>query len=71
MQIGRKYARQAMAAMKSDQNSALISLIVQDIIRDSIEQAAKTGRRRHSPLALGFLAEISESVAVGLSQRSE
>jgi len=65
-ETGRKYARQAIAAMKSDQNSALISLIIQDIIKDSVEQAAKTGRRRHSPLALGFLAEISKSVAIGL-----
>jgi hypothetical protein len=66
-QIGRKYARQAVAAMKSDQNSALIALIIQDIIRDSVEQAAKTGRRRHSPLGLGFLAEIGKTIAVGLS----
>ena len=65
-QTGRKYARQAIAAMKSDQNGALISLIIQDIIKDSVEQAAKTGRRRHSPLALGFLSEISKSVAAGL-----
>jgi hypothetical protein len=65
LQTGRKYARQAIAAMKLDQNSALISLIVQDIIRHSVDEAAKTGRRRHSPIALGFLAEVSQSVAVG------
>jgi hypothetical protein len=55
-----------MAAMKSDQSSALISLIIQDIISRSIEEAARTGRRRHSPMALGFLGEISDSVAARL-----
>jgi hypothetical protein len=63
VQIGRKYARQAIAAMKADQSSTLISLIIQDIIKDSLEQAGKTGRRRHSPTVLGFLAEISRSAA--------
>jgi hypothetical protein len=61
--IGRQYASQAIAAMKADQTSTLISLIIQDIIKDSLEQAAKTGRRRHSPTVLGFLAEISRSAA--------
>jgi hypothetical protein len=63
VQVGRKYARQAIAAMKADRNSTLISLIIQDIIKDSIEQAAETGRRRHTPTVLGFLAEISQSAA--------
>jgi hypothetical protein len=60
IQIGRKYARLAIAAMKADRSSDLISLIIQDIIKDSVEQAAKTGRRRHTPTVLGFLAEISQ-----------
>jgi hypothetical protein len=63
VQTGRKYARQAIAAMKADRNSSLISLIIQDIIKDSVEQAARTGRRRHTPTVLGFLAEISQSAA--------
>jgi hypothetical protein len=71
VQIGHKFARQAVAAMRSDQNSALISLIIQDIIAASVEQAAKTGRRRHSPTALGFLAEISKSVAAGLGREND
>ena len=66
VEMGRKYARLAMAAMKADQNRGLVSLIVQDIISRSIEEAAKTGRRRHNPMALGFLGEISKSVATGL-----
>jgi hypothetical protein len=70
VEIGRKYARLAIAAMKSDQNSALISLIIQDIVRDSIEQAAKTGRRRHTPMALGFLGEVSQVVADSLGVRN-
>jgi hypothetical protein len=71
VEMGRKYARLAMAAMKADQNSALISLIVQDIISRSIEEAAKTGRRRHSPMALGFLGAISKSVAAGLGLENQ
>jgi hypothetical protein len=60
VQTGRKYARLAIAAMKADRNSNLISLIIQDIIKDSVKQATKTGSRRHGPTVLGFLAEISE-----------
>jgi hypothetical protein len=63
VQIGRKYARQAVAAMKADRSSDLISLIIQDIIKGSVEQAAKTGRRRHTATVLGFLAEISQCTA--------
>ena len=65
LETGRKYARQAIAAMKLDQNSTLISLILQDIIKHSLEEAAKTGRRRHGPMVLGFLAEVSQSAAAG------
>jgi hypothetical protein len=64
MQTGRKYARQAIAAMKLDRNSTLISLILQDIIKQSLEEAANTGRRRHGPIVLGFLAEVSQSAAI-------
>jgi hypothetical protein len=63
VQIGREYAREAIAAMKADRNSDLIALIVQDIVKDAIEQTAKKGRSMQSPLALGFLAEISEALA--------
>ena len=58
--LGRAYARKAIAAMKADHNKGLVSLIVQDIIR---ETAHRTGRGRLSYLALGFLNEISHHLA--------
>ena len=63
--LGRKYARLAMAAMKADQDSHLLALVIQDIIKDAIERIGKKGRGRRSPAALGFLAEISEVIAAG------
>jgi hypothetical protein len=62
-QVGRAHARKAIAAMKADRNSALISQIIRDMLEESIERAAKTGRRRHDPIMLGFLAEISQCLA--------
>ena len=66
VQIGRHYARLAIAAMKADRNSSLIALIIQDIIKDAAERSAKKGRSPQSPTALGFLAEISGSLAAAL-----
>jgi hypothetical protein len=63
VQIGRHYAQLAIAAMKADRNSNLISLIVQDIIKDAVDRSAKKGRGLQSPTVLGFLAEISDSLA--------
>jgi hypothetical protein len=63
IQMGRKYARQAISAMKADGNSDLIALIVQDQIKDAVKEAAKTGQRQHSPIVLGFLRELSQSIA--------
>jgi hypothetical protein len=63
VRLGRKYARLAMAAMKADRDSDLIALVVQDIIKDAIENTGKNGRGRNNPVALGFLAEISEVIA--------
>jgi hypothetical protein len=63
VQIGRQYAREAMAAMKADRNSSLIALIVQDIIKDAVDRKAKKGCSIQSPTVLGFLAEISGSLA--------
>jgi hypothetical protein len=60
-QIGRSCGRQAIAAMKGDRKG-LISLFISGMIRDCVERAAKTGRRRQGPTAWGFLAEISQSV---------
>ena len=60
VEFGRAYARKAIAAMKADHNKGLISLIVQDIIRDA---AHRSGRGRLSYLALGFLNEISHHLA--------
>jgi hypothetical protein len=65
VQMGRKYARLAVAAMKADGNGSLIALIMQDIIEDAVKRTARTGRRQHSPVVLGFLREISQSIAKG------
>jgi hypothetical protein len=61
--LGRKYARLAVAAMKADRDSQLIASIIQDIIRDSVARTKGRGRARPSPIAMGFLAEISELMA--------
>jgi hypothetical protein len=63
IQIGRQYARAAIAAMKADRNSNLIALIIQDIIKDAVDRSGKKGRSLQSPIVLGFLAEISGSLA--------
>jgi hypothetical protein len=63
IQIGRQYARAAIAAMKADRNSSLIALIIQDIIKDAVDRTGKKGRSLQSPMVLGFLAEISGSLA--------
>jgi hypothetical protein len=63
VQTGRRYAQLAIAAMKADRNSSLIALIVQDIIKDTVDRSAKKGRGLQSPTVLGFLAEISGSLA--------
>jgi hypothetical protein len=63
MQIGRQYARLAIAAMKADRNGSLIALIIQDIIKDAVEGSAKNCRSMQSPTAMGFLAEISGALA--------
>jgi hypothetical protein len=65
--LGRKYARLAIAAMKTDHHSDLIALVIQDIIRDAVERNGKNGRRPNSPAVRGFLAEISELIAAGTS----
>jgi hypothetical protein len=65
IRLGRKYARQAIAAMKADHNRHLIAHIVQDIIRDSVERTRKKGRRP-SPAVRGFLFEISEALSAVL-----
>jgi hypothetical protein len=61
--LGRAYARRAITAMKADHNPTLIGLIIQDIISDSVKRGGKNGRGRLSHLALGFLNEISRTVA--------
>jgi hypothetical protein len=63
MQIGRQYAQLAIAAMRADHNASLIALIIQDIIKDAVEGSAKGRRGLQSPTALGFLSEISGSLA--------
>jgi hypothetical protein len=55
--------REAIAAMKSDRNSDLIALIMQDIIGHADDGAATDGRRIQSAIVQGFLAPISKSFA--------
>jgi hypothetical protein len=66
VRLGRKYAREAIAAMKADHNGHLIAHIIQDIIKDAAERKGKKGRGRYSPIVLGFLIGISEAIASGL-----
>lgn len=63
LQLGRKYARDAVAAMKADDTSNLIALVIHDMIADAIEQARTKGHCRPSPATTGFLSEISERLA--------
>jgi hypothetical protein len=62
-QIGREYAREAIAAMKSDRNGDLIALIIQDIIGHAVDGAATDGCRIQSAIVQGFLGAISKSLA--------
>ena len=59
LELGQTYARKAIAAMEADRNTALIGLIIQDIIHDAV--ANRCGRLSH--VALGFLNKISLAVA--------
>jgi hypothetical protein len=61
LRLGRRYARQAIAAMRADHNSELIAHVIQDVIAD--EQRRRKRRGGLSPLARGFLIEISEAIA--------
>lgn len=61
VELGRRYARDAIAAMKVDHNSQLIALIVQDIITDAVARVRT--RRARDPAALGFLYGLSEAIA--------
>jgi hypothetical protein len=63
VQIGRQYARAAIAAMRADRNSNLLALILQDIVKDAVDRAARNGGSPQSPTVLGFLAEISGALA--------
>jgi len=62
LELGRAYAREAIAAMKADRNSALISLILQDIVNNAVTRGGKNGRGRLSHLVVGFVDEISQAV---------
>jgi len=63
IRLGRKFACQAIAAMKADRNSRLIAYIVQDIINDVAQHARKSERGRYRAIVLGFLIGISEALA--------
>ena len=62
VRLGRKYARDAITAMKADHNRRLIADIVQDIITDAVERRGKRACGGLTPTVLGFLAEISEAI---------
>jgi hypothetical protein len=62
-ELGRRYARAALAAMKADDNQRLIRDILQDIVKDAVEHAGRRGRGRRNGAARGFLAEVSEALA--------
>jgi len=63
IELGRKYARLAIAAMKADHDHHLVALVIQDIIKDAIKKIGKKGCGMRNPISLGFLAEISEIIA--------
>jgi hypothetical protein len=63
IKLGRKFACQAIAAMKADRNNRLIAYIVQDIINDVAHRARKSERGRYRAIVLGFLMGISEALA--------
>ena len=63
IQTGRRYAQLAIAAMKADRNPGLIALIIQDIMKAAVDPAAKKTRSLQSPTVLGFLSEISGTLA--------
>ena len=61
VELGRRYARDAIAAMKADRDPQLVALILQDIITDAIERTRE--RKGRNQVALGFLQQISEAIA--------
>jgi hypothetical protein len=63
IQLGRKYARLTIAAMKADRDFHLVALVLKDIIKDAIKNTGKKGCGLGCPILLGFLAEISEVIA--------
>src|SRR5262245_53356558 len=64
VRLGRAYARQAIAAMKADQNSHVIAHVIQDIIKEVSQRTwQKKGRARRDAVVLGFLCELSEAIA--------
>jgi hypothetical protein len=62
-ELGRQYARAAIAAMKADRDNSLMALILEDMVRDAVTSATKRGRVKRNAIALGFLAEISLALA--------
>jgi len=61
IQLGRKYARLTIAAMKADRDQHLVAHVIHDIIKDATKKTGKSGIR--SPISLGFLTELSEVIA--------
>jgi hypothetical protein len=62
IQLGRKYARLTIAAMKADRDQHLVAHIIHDIIKDAAKKPGKSSGVR-SPISLGFLTELSEVIA--------
>jgi hypothetical protein len=59
LELGQAYARKPIAAMEADRDTALIGLIIQDMIHDAV--ANQCGRLSH--VALGSLNKLSQAVA--------
>ncbi|HEY7297667.1 MAG TPA: hypothetical protein VH684_07000 [Xanthobacteraceae bacterium] len=63
VELGRSYARKAIAAMKADRNEALIALVVQDMIHGVVGRGSGKRRGPLGRVAAAFLKEISRSLA--------
>jgi len=63
VRLGRRYARQAVSAIKADHNTQLIVLIVQDMIQNARKRRDTKGHSLDNAVLRGFLTEIGEIIA--------
>jgi hypothetical protein len=62
-EVGRQYARAAIAAMKTDQDSSLVAHILQDVIADAVARSGRKAGNRRNAVTHGFLSELSLALA--------